>query len=304
MIYNRGTTGSYRSWADLVDDDSWSFENLLPFFARGITYSPADAELRAANTSVPPPANPLAFNGSGPLHVSHPNFAQRFASYVDAAMQESGIPEQQDFASGSLLGRQYAPATISYPDEERSSSQSYLDRALQSGRGNLKVYPNTLAKRVLLDGNLTATGVELETSSYGNSKSFHLNATMETIISAGAFHSPQLLMVSGIGPREQLEPHGIEVIADRPGVGQNMIDHLDFAPVWETIRVDDVGSIADPSVNGPRIEEYRVNRTGPFTSPGVDYSDWEKLPEPFRSDLSQGAIADLAQFPVDWPEVE
>jgi choline dehydrogenase len=168
----------------------------------------------------------------------------------------------------------------------------------------LKVYPNTLAKRVLLDGNLTATGVELETSSYGNSKSFHLNATMETIISAGAFHSPQLLMVSGIGPREQLEPHGIEVIADRPGVGQNMIDHLDFAPVWETIRVDDVGSIADPSVNGPRIEEYRVNRTGPFTSPGVDYSDWEKLPEPFRSDLSQGAIADLAQFPVDWPEVE
>ena len=304
MIYNRGTIGSYSTWADLVDDESWSFQHLLPFFARGITYSPADAELRAANASVPPPANPLAFNGTGPLHVSHPNFAQVFASYVDAAMQESGIPEQQDFASGSLLGRQYAPATISYPDEERSSSQSYLDRALQSGRGNLRIYPNTLAKRLLFDGNLTATGVELETSSYGNGKTFHLNASRETIVSAGAFHSPQLLMVSGIGPREQLESHDIAVLVDRPGVGANMIDHLDFAPVWETVVVEDVGAIADPAVNGPLIEEYRTNRTGPFTSPGVDFIGWEKIPEPFRSNLSRGAIADLAQFSADWPEVE
>lgn len=304
MIYNRGTTGSYKKWANLVDDDSWTFENTLPFFARGITYSPANTELRAANASVPPPANPLAFNGTGPLHVSHPNFAQLFASYVNAAMKESGIPEQQDFASGSLIGRQYAPATISYPNEERSSSQSYLDRAVHSRRENLKIYPNTLAKRVLFNGNLTATGVELETSSYGNSKSFHLTASKETIISAGAFQSPQLLMVSGIGPREQLESHNIAVLADRPGVGANMEDHLDFAPVWETVVVEDVGSIADPSVNGPLIEEYRVNRTGPFTSPGVDYIGWEKVLEPYRSTLSRGAIADLAQFPADWPEVE
>jgi choline dehydrogenase len=105
MIYNRGTMGSCRAWADLVDDDSWAFANLLPFFTRGITYSPADAELRAANASVPPPANPRAFNGTGPLHVSHPNFAQIFASYVDGAMRESGIPEQQDFASDDLVPR-------------------------------------------------------------------------------------------------------------------------------------------------------------------------------------------------------
>ena len=289
MIYNRGTIGSYSTWADLVDDDSWSFEHLLPFFARGITYSLADAELRAANASVPPPANLLAFNGTGPLQVSHPNFAQVLANYVDAAMQESGIPEQQDFASGSLLGRQYAPATISCSDEARSSSQSYLDRALQSGGGNLRVYSNTLAKRLLFDGNLTATGVELEASSHRNGKTFHLNAWRETIVSAGAFHSPQLLMVSGIGPREQLESHDIAVLADRPGVGANMTDHLDFAPVWETVVVEDVGAVADPAVNGPLIEKYRTNRAGPFTSPGVDFIGWEKIPEPFRSNLSLGA---------------
>jgi hypothetical protein len=77
-------------------------------------------------------------------------------------MEESGIPFQQDFISGSLLGRQYAPLTIAYPEEERSSSQTaFLKKALESGRGNLKVYSNMLAKRILFDGNLTARGVEV-----------------------------------------------------------------------------------------------------------------------------------------------
>jgi choline dehydrogenase len=77
-------------------------------------------------------------------------------------MEESGILVQQDFASGHLLGRQYAPLTISYPEEERSSSQSsYLRAAMRSGRTNLKVYPNTLAQRIVFDGSLNAVGVEV-----------------------------------------------------------------------------------------------------------------------------------------------
>jgi choline dehydrogenase len=304
MIYNRGTIGSYKQWADIVGDESWTFDKLLPYFAKGITYSPPNAQLRAANASVPPPENPFAFNGTGPLHVSHPNFAQVFASYVDGAMEESGIPEQEDFASGNLLGRQYAPLTISYPEEERSSSQAYLKQALRNGNENLKLYSHTLARQVIFDDTLTAKAVELQTSSYGNTKSFRLNATREIIISAGAFHSPQLLMVSGIGPRAELEAHGIDVLVDRPGVGANMEDHLDFAPVWETTIRNDVGSIADPSTRDALVAEYRANRTGPFTNAGVDYIGWEKLPGEFRSNLSAQAIEDLSQFPADWPEVE
>lgn len=131
-------------------------------------------------------------------------------------------------------------------------------------------------------------------------------------------------MVSGIGPREQLEAHNITVIADRAGVGEywmawitwpsfqcanvcmtgaNMQDHLDFAPVFEITIRNDVGATSDPTINGPLIKEYRVNRTGPFTNAGVDYIGWEKLPEPYRSNLSARALADLAKFPADWPEV-
>ena len=249
MLYNRGTIGSYRAWADLVGDDAWTFENLLPFFAKGIYYSPPNMTLRAANASVPPPANPKAFSSTGgPLQVSHPNFAQVFASFVDGPMREAGIPDKQDFGSGSLLGRQYAPLTISYPEEERSSSESsYLRAGLRSDRTNLKVYSHTLAKRII-NGNKTATGVELETASYGNHNTLVLEARKEIIVSAGAFQSPQLLMVSGIGPREQLESHSITVLADRPGVGVGMQDHLDFGPVWEiNLEYEYVSRIKFPS---------------------------------------------------------
>lgn len=307
MIYNRGTIGSYQVWADMVGDETWTFENLLPYFAKGIHFSPPNTTLRAANASdIPPPANPDAFIPSGgPLQVSYPNFAQVFSSFVNLAMQESGIPEQQDFSSGSLLGRQYAPLTIAYPDEVRSSSAtSYLQAALASGRLNMKVYSQTLAKRILFSGNNTATGVQVETASYGNVNSYTLTARKEVILSAGAFQSPQLLMVSGIGPRAQLEAHGIKVIADRPGVGTDMQDHLDFGPVWEINLEYGVGADADPALEGPIAEEYRANRTGQLTNAGVDFIGWEKLPQPYRGNLSASAIKALAQFPADWPEIE
>lgn len=82
-----------------------------------------------------------------------------------------------------------------------------------------------------------------------------------------------------------------------------MEDHLDFAPIFEITLRNDVGATADPSTNGPLIEEYRTNRTGPFTNAGVDYIGWEKLPDAYRKNLSAAALEDLAQYPADWPEV-
>ena len=85
---------------------------------------------------------------------------------------------------------------------------------------NLVVYQNTLAKKVILDANNKATGVMVETSGLGSgSVSYVINATQEVILSSGAFRSPQMLMVSGIGPAETLQENQIEVIVDLPGVG-------------------------------------------------------------------------------------
>jgi len=156
----------------------------------------------------------------------------------------------------------------------------------------------------MFDGNKTAIGAEVETASFGNSNTFVLRARNEVIVSAGAFHSPQLLMVSGIGPRAQLEAHGISVIADRSGVGANMQDHLDFAPIFYTNLEYGVGSDMDPTTRAMAEASYIANRTGPLTNAGVDYIGWEKLPEPYRTSLSASAKSDLARYPADWPELE
>lgn len=304
MIYNRGTIGSYQEWADLVDDQSWNLSNLLPHFARGVNLTMVNPSntLRAANASqIPSPANPKAYNTSGgPLHISYPNFALPFSSWAALAMQQLGFPVQRDFISGNLLGAQYAPVTVAPDTQFRESSQTaYLQAAVLSGRTNLKVYTHTLAKQVLFSSNKTATGVRVIS---GNGLPYVLSARSEVIVSAGAFHSPQLLMVSGIGPEEELQNLNISVLANRPGVGQNMWDHLDFGP---TYYINAEGQTSEPSsVNDAAVEQYLKNRTGFLTSPGVEWIGWEKLPTANRANFTNSTVADLARFPADWPEVE
>ena len=109
-------------------------------------------------------------------------------------------------------------------------------------------------------------------------------------------------MVSGIGPKDQLDQFNIPVLADRPGVGQNMWDHLDFGPTYR-VNVEGVTYSFSRS-NAQAAQEYNANRTGILTNPGVEFIGWEKLPAAFRSNLATSAQNNLAQFPADWPEIE
>lgn len=221
MIYNRGTAGSFQIWADAVGDQEWNFTGVQPYYARSVNYSFPDPAFRAANAShVPPPLDPHAYATSdNPLQVSYPHFAVPYGSWAQLAFEQAGVPAQQDFSSGKLLGAQYAPVTVDPNTQTRSSSEaSFLNAYFRSDRSNLVIYPHTLAKRIIFDGQKRATGVEVVTSGL----KYVLAAKCETVVSAGAFHSPQLLMVSGVGPRAELEKFDIPVLVDRPGVGQNM----------------------------------------------------------------------------------
>jgi choline dehydrogenase len=141
-------------------------------------------------------------------------------------MNAIGIATTTDFNSGSLLGAQWTAQTISPAHELRDSSESsFLTAAL--GRPNLHVFNNTLAKQILFSGT-TATGVSVQAGGVIT----QLSVNKEVIVSAGAFQSPQLLMVSGIGPKATLQKYNITVIANRPGVGQGMQDHLFFGPSY------------------------------------------------------------------------
>lgn len=188
--------------------------------------------------------------------------------------------------------------TINPQNEHRSSSQtSFLDRAIRTT--SLIVYTKTLAKKVLFDSNKTAIGVEVDTAGL----SYTLTAKREVILSAGAFQSPQLLMVSGIGPQEILQQYNISVLADLRGVGQNMWDHLLFGSSYR-VQVPTKSLLAyDPAYAAQAELDYINKQSGILTSPTGSLA-WEKIPPEYRRNFSQTTNASLALFPGDWPEVE
>lgn len=297
MIYQRGDRGSYQRWAEQVNDSSYTFDNLLPYFKKSVRFTPPNTRLRAANASAEFVAS--AFDASGgPLDVSYANYAGPFSSYMEGGMNSIGISTRDDFNSGDLLGSQYCSSTITPSNQERASSQTTFLKAAK-GRRNLKVYTLTQAKKILFDSNKRATGVQipglLGTTSV-------LTARKEVILSAGAFQSPQLLMVSGVGPADQLNRYNIPIVADRRGVGKNMQDHIFFGPTYR-YKVETFTKLANDLLYvGSQIAyDYPIFKRGPLTNPVCDYLAWEKAP---RDLITPAAASILDQYPASWPEIE
>ncbi|CEL02123.1 hypothetical protein ASPCAL03295 [Aspergillus calidoustus] len=303
MVYQRPDVDSMNRWAELVDDDSYTFQNVLPFYQRTPTFHPPDNALRPSNASVD--YNPDAFLDSGePLQVSYPIDNIVFSTWMARGMQAIGIPEVQDFSSGRLLGAQWCPFTVRPEDRTRSSSEAAF-----RGRPNndellatMRLYRKTMGKRVLFGESIPprATGVEVRTGR----QVYVLHATREVIISAGAFQSPQLLMVSGIGPAETLRLFEIPLVVDLPGVGQNMWDHLLFGPSYRVSIPTNSRIPRDLVFTAEQGIQYLAKRRGLFTNPGADYLAWEKIPDSLRAQFSQGTRANLSWFPPSWPEAE
>lgn len=299
MIYQRPTTQSLDLWASETGDSSYTFDNFLPYYQKGVTFTPPGPD-RAANATALFNAN--AFTPSGePLQVSYPNYAQTFSSYLQGGFNEIGITTIEDFNSGSLIGCQYCATTIDPANETRDSSQtSFLDSAASEGLTNLKVFSLTLAKKVVFDSSKKATGVGVES----NLIPYTIKATKEVILSAGAFQSPQLLMVSGVGPAQQLQQFNIPIVVDSPGVGQNMQDHIFFGPSYRVNLVTLTRIANDPIYLAEQIAIWAANKTGPFTNNVSDFLGWEKVPDDLRSSFTSDALEELSALPADWPEIE
>lgn len=293
MIYQRPDTGSMQRWADMVGDQSYTFENMLPYYKKSVDFTPPNTGLRDPNATTQ--YNADAFDpAGGPLRVSYANYAQPFSSYLQPAFEEMGLAEANDFNSGTLLGSQYCSSTINPDNENRDSSQTSFLSVAES-RPNLKVYHSTKASKVLFDGSKVATGVLLDSG-------LMLSANKEVILSAGAFQTPQLLLLSGVGPAKTLEQLNIPVVADRPGVGQNLTDHIFFGPSYR-VKVQTLTYLANNLLYV--AEQYATAfvpfNEGPLTNPVCDFLGWEKAP---RGNITPNAAAALGQLPDTWPEIE
>ncbi|KAK7999608.1 alcohol oxidase [Apiospora arundinis] len=269
MIYQRGTAQSYDKWAAAVGDTSYGWAKFEPYFKKSVAFRPPSSSRAPTATAQ---YNPAAFTaGAGPLEVGYPNYAQPFASWLQPSLNEIGVPTTQDFNSGKLMGCQYASTTINSNMKRETSETSFL--RIAAGRPNLTVIQLALAKKILFDGNKRATGVVYQIGPL----TFTANAAREVIVSAGAFHSPQLLMVSGIGPAATLNKFNIPVIADRRGVGQGMQDHVFFGPSWR-VKVQTLTRIAtDPLYAAAQLlGPYSLFKQGPLTNNGSP-ADWPEI---------------------------
>jgi 5'-oxoaverantin cyclase/versicolorin B synthase len=253
----------------------------------------------------PRPANATTLNDQsafassaadgGPVQVAYPYWTNAISSWIDLALQKMGFPQAQGFSNGQLLGRSYITHTINPKSRRRdTASSSYLREALLDSNA-LNVVIHTIVKKILFNRNKRATGVVVNTGGF----EWQIGARKEVIVSAGVMRSPQLLMVSGIGPRETLEELDIPVLADLQGVGKNMQDTIILGPT-NPVKIESHSQLMGSKDTLPRsIIEYNTFRTGLLTNPGQDFFAFEKH-QP--GSLSAGTAADIDRaFPEDWP---
>ncbi|MEY4376614.1 MAG: hypothetical protein RJB26_1164 [Pseudomonadota bacterium] len=253
MVYIRGVPADYDAWA-AAGNSGWSYADVLPYFKR------AEHNERGADE----------FHGTGgPLNVmdlrSAPDLRNAF---VEAGVQ-AGWPHNPDFNGATQLGVGAYQATHR-AGERCSAAKGYLAPAL--GRANLTVVTGAHTTRVITertDTGTRATGVEFVLNNQrGAPRRFGVKAGGEVLLSAGAFGSPQLLMLSGIGAGAQLQAHGVSVVRDLPGVGANFHDHPDTVLVVEAPGArDSVGILPSQLPRYLRAAaQWRRERQGLLTS--------------------------------------
>ncbi|EMC94411.1 hypothetical protein BAUCODRAFT_73291 [Baudoinia panamericana UAMH 10762] len=295
MVYQRPTVGTMQRWADVVGDQSWTWENVLPYYKQSSTLTPPNTKLRMANTTTYYDASVF---GKGPLQVGYSNYIAPFATWVNLGWKQAGDTiRTQGMQSGELLGHSILPSSLDAQSQERSSAQtSYINLAMKATQ--LTIYTHALAKRILFDSTKTATGVVVETRGLP----FTISARREVILSAGAFNSPQLLMVSGVGPAATLQKYHIPVVRNAPGVGQNMEDNPFFAVNVAADLPTGSSYQNNPALFAQAIADYNSDRTGYLTSAGADIISFQKLSNRSELGISAHAKQALSWLPDDWPE--
>ena len=280
MIYMRGNRADYDGWEKL-GNEGWSYEEVLPYFKRSESNQRFHDE----------------FHGSdGPLNVMDLGYVNPMTRAFVAAGQEQGLEPNDDF-NGARQEGVGVVQTTQKGGRRWSAADAFLRPALK--RPNLVVKTGVLVTRVLLEGG-RAVGVEwrqdvrLETE----------RASREVILSGGAINSPQLLLLSGIGPAAHLKEVGIEVAVDLPGVGQNLQDHLACAYFFRATKPVSLVNARKRS----ELVRYLLTRRGILTSvaaegnaflksdPGLEAPDLQLAFGPLLYDPEQELPADLHGF--------
>ena len=243
MIYIRANRLDYDTWHDAYGCAGWGYADLLPYFRR------AEDQQRGVSR----------YHGiGGPLRVEDPRHVHHLSQAWVEAAAAAGLPANHDFNGASQDGVGLYQVT-QRGGRRWSAADAYLHPAMQ--RGNLTVETGALATRVMIeDGRAVGVGYRRRGAER------QARARREVLLCGGAVNSPQLLLLSGVGPAGHLREHGIEVLVDAAEVGDGLQDHPTCFVVWPTPTIPHPLEEATPD----NLALWRRERRGPMASHGVE----------------------------------
>lgn len=248
MIYMRGQARDYDQWAKLTGDPSWRWDQVLPLFKKTEDYHKGADD----------------YHGSGgEWRVEKQRLSWEILDAFREAAAEVGIPKSDDFNRGNNEGCGYFE--VNQKGGLRWNTARAFLKSTAGRKGDLEIMTGCHVKRLRIvptpEGNV-CTGVEFT----GGGKEWFAEAVRETISTAGAVGSPQILQLSGIGPASLLQQQGIPVVVDAPGVGENLQDHLQLRMAFRVQGVKTLNTMANNWFGKMKIGmEYAVSRSGPMS---------------------------------------
>jgi choline dehydrogenase len=249
MIYMRGQARDYAAWAQATGDDTWQWDHVLPAFKQHEDhYLGADA----------------MHGAGGEWRVEKQRLRWDILDAFAAAAQQAGVPHSTDFNRGNNEGVGYFQ--VNQKAGWRWNTAKAFLRPICFGRPNFELWTGGQVARLLFErqpgGSLRCTGAEVWTGGGMTT----VRAAHEVLLCAGAIGSPQILQLSGIGPAQLLQQHGITVQADLPGVGANLQDHLQIRAVYKIAGAPTLNVLASTLFGKARIGlQYLVSRSGPMS---------------------------------------
>ncbi|MEN9779543.1 MAG: hypothetical protein RL014_691 [Pseudomonadota bacterium] len=263
MIYMRGQARDYDQWARLTGDDTWSWDQALPYFTRHEDHWKLDAPGAASDEFKRLHGN-KSTGSTGEWRIEKQRLRWDILDAFAQAAQQAGIPATDDFNRGTNEGVGYFE--VNQKAGWRWNTAKAFLRPTCYGRPNFELWTSAQVARLLIetqpDGTRRCTGAEVWTGE----ERVTVRAAHEVILSAGSIGSPQILQLSGIGPATLLQPLGIPLVQDLPGVGGNLQDHLQIRAVFKVQGATTLNTLANSWIGKARIGlEYLLSRSGPMS---------------------------------------
>ena len=249
MIYMRGQSRDYDQWATLTGDDAWRWKNVLPAFKEHEDYYLGADEMHGAG---------------GEWRIEKQRLRWDILDAFALAAQEAGIPYSSDFNRGSNEGVGYFQ--VNQKNGWRWNTAKAFLRPVCYGRPNFEMWVSAHVTKLIIekqpDGSQRCTGVQV----WDGHEMVIAHAAQEVVLCGGAIGSPQILQLSGIGPAALSQEHGIPVVADLPGVGGTLQDHLQIRAVFKIEGAPTLNVLASSLFGKAKIGlEYVMKRSGPMS---------------------------------------